>query len=277
MSVEKMPWFQFFVADYLLSERVQDLEPLAELAYFRCLIHQWWSDNGKLSSETRMQKVSKLTPEEWEKHRDAVMDFFESDDEGIYEENQYLQWCEKKALREKNQASGRKGGQASAKRVLKHSLKRVSKQTEAETETETEPQNPKPDLRDPLENFVLLSANWSRLTDSLVKVHPRVSIPNPLTEDWKKWRTTLKQLVTIGKKPYSEQEVVDTLDWVLTQESQNGKFTWRAQCKSFGPLRVKMKNDVPKFDGMFDAWKKSISTQKPGLLPMPGPERKWHD
>lgn len=110
----------------------------------------------------------------------------------------------------------------------------------------------KQEVRDPLENLPMLSKAYDAIQSRIKKVHPRAKIPEPGTKADIGARSTLECLVRLDK--HSEQEILDTLRWVLYTEPE-GDFTWRAQFHSIVNLR-KVKGGMSKFAKMFEAMKR---------------------
>lgn len=110
----------------------------------------------------------------------------------------------------------------------------------------------KQEVRDPLENLPMLSKAYDAIQSRIKKVHPRAKIPEPGTKADIGARSTLECLVRLDK--HSEQEILDTLRWVLYTEPE-GDFTWRAQFHSIANLRH-VKGGMSKFAKMLEAMKR---------------------
>jgi len=110
----------------------------------------------------------------------------------------------------------------------------------------------KQEVRDPLENLPMLSKAYDAIQGRIKQVHPRAKIPQPGTKADTSARMALECLVRLDK--HSEQEILDTLRWVLYTEPE-GDFTWRAQFHSIANLR-QVKGGMSKFAKMLEAMKR---------------------
>lgn len=110
----------------------------------------------------------------------------------------------------------------------------------------------KQDLPDPLEKLPALSKAYDAIHGRIKVVHPRAKIPTAGTEADFEARRCLERLVRLDK--HSEQEILDTLRWVLYTEPE-GDFTWRAQFHSIANLRH-VKGGMSKFAKMLEAMKR---------------------
>lgn len=110
----------------------------------------------------------------------------------------------------------------------------------------------KQDLLDPLGKLPALSKAYDAIHGRIKVVHPRAKIPAAGTEADFEARRCLERLVRLDG--HSEQEVLDTLRWVLYTEPE-GDFTWRAQFHSIANLR-QVKGGMSKFAKMLEAMKR---------------------
>jgi uncharacterized protein YdaU (DUF1376 family) len=65
---DKLPWFPFYVMDWLSSENIGDLTLEQEAVYLRLLGHQWIARDGYLTNnETTLAEWSRLNNGRWRK------------------------------------------------------------------------------------------------------------------------------------------------------------------------------------------------------------------
>lgn len=173
--------------------------------------------------------------------------------------------------------------------ACKRMLANACSETETETEKETEirtvnfgmdtpdlfPVQPKPTPKRerpaeaagrPLSSLPLLDREYDRIQELLADAHrstmPNLNPPKPGTDLDAKARQTLEQIVRLDG--HSEEAVIETLNWLFTEEDQSGEFSWREQVKSLASLRKKSKsNGARKFDNIRSAFLKTKRKHQP--------------
>lgn len=128
---------------------------------------------------------------------------------------------------------------------------------------------------DPLESFDRMKKAYSKINAAILRNHPRAIIPAAGSQQEFKAKKVLAQLVKLDK--YTEDEVCDTLNWVLNKEPDSDGFTWKDQFRAIAQLR-EVKNGATKFTKMFESRKKFIAKSEPVIDPdVAEANRKWRE
>lgn len=128
---------------------------------------------------------------------------------------------------------------------------------------------------DPLEPFTRLKNAYPKINAAILRNHPRAIVPAAGSLQELKAKKTLAQLVKLDK--YTEDEVCDTLNWVLNKEPDSDGFTWKDQFRSIAQLR-EVKNGATKFTKIFESKKKFIAKAEPVIDPdVAEANRKWRE
>ncbi|RDJ20145.1 DUF1376 domain-containing protein [Bosea caraganae] len=103
----RRPWMAFYVADYLAD--TLHLSAAQHGAYL-LLISHYWVHGGLPNDEAMLQRIARLTPEEWTASRDTLASFFK---DGWHHSRVEREMAEAREKYEKRANAGRCGGKAS--------------------------------------------------------------------------------------------------------------------------------------------------------------------
>jgi hypothetical protein len=102
----------------------------------------------------------------------------------------------------------------------------------------------------------LLSEKVQGIYRAINQTHDKAHPPKPGSTADSKARDALAKLVRIDS--YTEQQVVDTLRWLLTDSHEDAEF-WRQQVHTLTNLRKK-KDGATKFTRIHEAHKRATAT-----------------
>lgn len=125
---------------------------------------------------------------------------------------------------------------------------------------------PKDDWRskpDPLAPYPKLTGAYPKIHACLEKLHRGVRIPEPGTKSEYDSRMEFARLCRLDN--FSEDEILDTLRWVTSEEPQTGGFSWRDQFQSIAALRDISKG-TSKFSKMHAAYLRWKGEHSPAAL-----------
>lgn len=103
---------------------------------------------------------------------------------------------------------------------------------------------------DPLAKLPRLQRGFDRIHQGILKNHPKAVIPKKGSKQELEAKQVLERLVRLDG--YTEDQVCDTLYWVLHEEPDSPTFTWREQFRSIAQLR-EVKGGASKFTKMHQA------------------------
>lgn len=81
MKKDPLRWMPLDVVDWLLDPGVAAMPATARAGYLDLLCHQWYHD-ALPPDDAALQKLARLSPEEWEAHKTEILSHFKTDPDG---------------------------------------------------------------------------------------------------------------------------------------------------------------------------------------------------
>ena len=129
MSERKLPYMKLWVGDWLSSQAVIEMSPMAEYLYFRLIMWSWQAKGKGLKSTLKhLSQMCRVDEETFKEYWPEVMMHFTEKNGRVYHHKVEEQMSQQKEISEKRAAAGRIGGKAKAPFVDKQTSNQRRKQ-----------------------------------------------------------------------------------------------------------------------------------------------------
>ena len=129
MPERKLPYMKLWVGDWLSSQAVIEMSPMAEYIYFRLIMWSWQAKGKGLKSTIQhLAQMCRVDDETFKEYWPEVMIHFTEENNRVFHHKVEEQMSQQKEISEKRAAAGRIGGKAKAPFSGNQTIKQRRKQ-----------------------------------------------------------------------------------------------------------------------------------------------------